>query len=240
MAISNLQTQIKRITTVLNQAKNISTAIINHTKYSRLPDNYVELEYIQSTGTQYLNTSYVHTANTKINCKINATQDSVHNYQFIFGSRRNSYHYNALTFATRWNRANNFCYCRTGNEKTGGTPYYNQDIEIEAYQKLCTWVTENSNSSSITTTGTVNAGVGPIGIFCVNTSSSSGGWSPESNTYAGQVKLYYFNISEIDELVREFIPAKRVSDNVIGLYELHTNIFITNVGSGTLIAGPEI
>lgn len=240
MAISNLQSEINQIISTTNQLKNISEAIINHTKYSRLPDDYAELQYIQSTGTQYLNSNYIHTANTKINCRINVTQDSVHSYQFIFGARSGSYWYNAIQFATRWDGTNSFCYCRTGNERTGGTPYYNQDIDVETYQKLCTWTTLDNKSSSITTTGTANAGICPLGILCVNQSSSSGGWSPEKNTYAGKVKLYYLNISETNELVREFVPAKRLTDNVIGLYEIHTNTFITNAGSGVFVAGPEI
>ena len=41
-------------------------------------------------------------------------------------------------------------------------------------------------------------------------------------------------------LVRNFIPAKRNSDNVLGLYDLVNNVFYTNAGSGTFIAGPEV
>lgn len=237
---SNLYAKISEINTDLYQLYKHSEAILNHTKYSSLPSDYVELEYIQATGTQYLNSGYIHTANTRIRTKLYVTQDSVHSYQFIFGSRKSSYNYNNLHFATRWNSSNVFCYGRTGNEQAGGSALYNQIIEVEAYQNICRWTNEIGNSSSITSSGTVNAGMGPIGIFCMNQSSSSGGWSPESNTYSGNVKLYEFKIYETDTLVREYIPAKRISDNVIGLYELQTNTFKTNVGSGTFLGGPII
>lgn len=240
MAISNLQSDILQIQNDINLLNKRSIAIINHTKYSRLPDEYVEIQYIQSSGTQYLNSEYVHKSTTGIQCKINVTQDSVHNYQFIFGARKSSYRYNAIQFATRWNNSNTFCYGRTGNEASGGTAYYGQDIEIDAYQKLCTWKTVDNRSSSITTSGTADSGICPIGILCCNQSSSSGGWSPENNTFAGSVKLYYFKILENDEIVREFIPAKRLSDNNIGLYDIVTNKFIVNKGSGSFTAGPEV
>lgn len=240
MAISNLQNEILKIQNDINSLNKRSIAIINHTEFSRLPDEYVELQYIQSSGTQYFNTEYIHTSNTRIQCKINVTQDSVHNYQFIFGARKSSYNYNAIQFATRWNSSNTFCYARSGNEATGGTAYYSQDIIVDAYQKLCTWITTDNRSSSITTSGTANNGICPIGIFCCNQSSSSGGWSPENNTFAGKVKLYYFNILENNELVKELIPARRVIDNVLGLYDIINNKFIVNKGSGSFIAGPEV
>lgn len=239
MAKSNLQTKIQEISDTISTVYKCSEAILNHTIFSRLPDDYTELEYISTNGTQYLNTGYTHKANTKIECKINVTQDSVHNYQFIFGARQNDYQYYAMTFATRWNGSNTFCYCRTGNEKTGGTTYYGQDITIEAYQSKCTWTNSNGQSSSITTSGTINAGVNPMGIFCVNT-TSSGSFSAESGTYAGNTKLYYFNIYEVDTLVRQYVPAKRTTDNVLGLFDLVNKTFITNLGSGSFGAGPEV
>lgn len=237
---SNLYNKINEIDIGLYKMYRCSDAILNHSRYIELPSNYMELEYIQATGTQYINSGYIHTANTKIRTKLYVTQDSVHNYQFIFGSRKSSYTYNNLNFATRWNGSNTFCYGRTGNEQTGGSAMYNQIINVEAYQSTCSWTNESGVRSSITSSGTVNAGMGPIGIFCMNQSSSSGGWSPESNTYSGNVKLYEFKIYETDTLFREYIPVKRISDNVIGLYELNTNTFLTNVGSGTFLGGPVI
>ncbi|MBP5485790.1 MAG: hypothetical protein J6Y07_03740 [Alphaproteobacteria bacterium] len=41
-------------------------------------------------------------------------------------------------------------------------------------------------------------------------------------------------------LVGNFIPAKRNSDNEIGMYDTVSGTFKTNTGTGTLIAGPEI
>ena len=52
--------------------------------------------------------------------------------------------------------------------------------------------------------------------------------------------MYSVKISNNAEIVRNYVPAKRNSDNVIGMYDKVTNTFFTNQGSGTFIAGPEI
>ena len=50
-------------------------------------------------------------------------------------------------------------------------------------------------------------------------------------------KIYYFKIYVNNVLVRNFVPAKRKSDNVLGLYDLVNNAFYTNAGTGTFTAG---
>ncbi|MBP5794934.1 MAG: hypothetical protein J6W41_02870, partial [Alphaproteobacteria bacterium] len=51
------------------------------------------------------------------------------------------------------------------------------------------------------------------------------------------VRLKYFKWYRNDELIHEYIPAKRNSDGVIGLYDTVNNRFYTNAGTGTFIAG---
>jgi hypothetical protein len=47
-----------------------------------------------------------------------------------------------------------------------------------------------------------------------------------------QGKMYYCKIYDNDILVRDFIPAVRDSDSKPGFYDLVTNQFYTNAGSG--------
>ena len=53
-------------------------------------------------------------------------------------------------------------------------------------------------------------------------------------------KIYYANIYNGETLVRSLVPAKRNSDNVLGMYDTVSGQFFTNQGSGTFVAGPEI
>jgi hypothetical protein len=51
------------------------------------------------------------------------------------------------------------------------------------------------------------------------------------------MKLYSFKLYDNGTLIRNYIPAKRASDSVIGLYDTVNNEFYENAGTGTFIAG---
>jgi hypothetical protein len=59
-----------------------------------------------------------------------------------------------------------------------------------------------------------------------------------SATYCCHAKLYRCKCVKSDSLVRDFIPAMRNSDNVVGLYDMVNGGFYTNAGSGKFIRGP--
>ena len=53
-------------------------------------------------------------------------------------------------------------------------------------------------------------------------------------------RLYSTKISESEKLIHELIPVKRLSDSAVGMYDLATNTFFGNDGTGTFTAGPKI
>lgn len=59
------------------------------------------------------------------------------------------------------------------------------------------------------------------------------------NEPSDNLSVYYCKIYDNGTLIRNFIPAKRNSDNVLGLYDIVNSKFYTNAGTGTFIAGPE-
>jgi hypothetical protein len=55
------------------------------------------------------------------------------------------------------------------------------------------------------------------------------------------IKVISFQIkNESGILIRDFIPAKRNSDNVLGMYDTVSGQFFTNAGTGEFVAGPEV
>jgi hypothetical protein len=55
------------------------------------------------------------------------------------------------------------------------------------------------------------------------------------------MRLYRGKIYDnTNHLMRDFIPARRKSDNVLGLYDIITNTFYINSGTGTFVAGPNL
>ena len=63
----------------------------------------------------------------------------------------------------------------------------------------------------------------------------------ESRQTNVKVKLYhaYFKI-RYGFLIYDFIPCYRKSDNVAGMYDLVSEQFFTNVGTGEFIVGPNV
>ena len=55
-----------------------------------------------------------------------------------------------------------------------------------------------------------------------------------------KMKLYSCKFYDDDTLIRNYIPCYRKSDNEIGMYDLVSNTFFTNAGTGTFTAGAEI
>lgn len=57
----------------------------------------------------------------------------------------------------------------------------------------------------------------------------------------GSHTVYYVKLYDANGvLVRDFIPVRRVSDNAIGMYDTVTKTFFPNAGTGEFIAGPEV
>jgi hypothetical protein len=54
------------------------------------------------------------------------------------------------------------------------------------------------------------------------------------------MKVHYLKIWKADTLYRDLVPVKRISDGVLGLFDKLNNVFYTNAGSGTFVAGKEI
>jgi len=104
---------------------------------------------------------------------------------------------------------------------------------IPATTKATIEVTFDGNGA----TGAVNgetierrtsAGQGALYIFATT-----------SGNYKGAFKLWSCQVYQDNMLVRDFIPALN-SNNVVGMYDMVTNTFFTNNGTGEFIAGPVI
>lgn len=198
--------------------------------YSRLPSAYQEVEYIQSSGTQYINTGYTPTNNTKIRVNMWGWTSSVGQYANLFWARA------AWSQTPSTGRGFHLGYDRNNNAyfemfwKQTDIPASSQwnfsfvngsDYEIEMSQS---WIYQNSNLAfsldTVTFTSPVN-----MCIFCDNDNGTA-------NEF-GSYKLYSCKMWNSWTLVRDFVPCYRKSDNVIGLYDLVNSQFYTNSWTGT-------
>lgn len=182
-----------------------------------LPSGYIRLEYIQSTGTQYIDTGFKPNQNTKIELDVLSAEGTSSNIPYIFGAQdSNNY------FVATWVLGYGNGMVTTGINLYDGE-FHVVKVENGALYKDGSIIAQRTVSSfSISV---------PIFLFAVNSSRQSTGY--------GACKLRSCKIYDNGTLVRDFIPCKNAS-GVIGLWDDVNSAFYQNAGSGTFTSGPEI
>lgn len=176
---------------------------------------YIELEYIESTGTQYIDTGIVPDNSLSFECKFNASNTS-DGYGNVFGARDDSasneyqlglYNNGMISIGSR----------NVGLKLSSGVLY---TVSYEGGTNA------TINGASVTIRVSNLTTKQNIVLFAVN----------EAGKIRQQavVKLYYCKFGN----VRNFVPVKRRSDNVNGMYDMVSRTFFESVGNENFIAGP--
>lgn len=184
-----------------------------------LPDGYTQVEYIQSNGTQYIDTGVrpSHDSTIAIDAEVLASSQT---YWGMFGARRDS----SMQFWVFYNRdESSWCgrYSSNPNITINGAYAGRHRISLEKN------VLKVDNSSSSTGASSFSSNFTSY-IFACNNSGSA--------QYMCNIKLYRAEVFSDSQLVRDFVPCKNNS-GVIGLYDLVSGQFYTNAGSGVFTAG---
>ena len=197
-----------------------------------LPSGYTELEYIESTGTQYIEDNNLTTPEFgTVELKIGAFAGTSGWGSFRVGGW-GDLNSAAVDIALGGTTADSFLFNYGGDNHWFGSPVNLTDTNVVKFkfapdiQKV--WV---NNELSITADNPVITSHDyPFRLFKLNHSR-----------YDCNSKIYYCKVYDgSDNLSREYIPAKRNSDGAIGMYDTVTNTFFENAGTGTFIAGPVV
>ena len=190
---------------------------------TKLPSTYTQVEYIQSSGTQYIDTGMKATQNTAVKIVIEGLTNASNK---ILGSRSSA-------------TSNNFSILTgqvSGNLSivTDFQNYQNNRLSVNIANNLDDKFTISISKTKMIINSTEQA----ISSYTNFTTPANIYIFGASGTYpAGYVnastKLYSCKIWNSGTLVRNFIPCYRNSDNVIGLYDTVNDNFYTNAGTGT-------
>ena len=186
-----------------------------------LPSGYKRLEYIQSSGKQYINTAFNPNQDTRVVISFeptqtktwtgafgarNATNDSEYGVDFPSGTEiRSVFGSETLSIAISGMLAR---------------------FDVDKNKNICT-----INGATITNAAQIFQANYPIWIFDKNTAGAK--WSPIS------MKLYSCQIYDNGTLVRDYIPCQTTSGE-IGLWDDVNMLFYGNAGTGAFTAGPVI
>lgn len=197
--------------------------------YSSIP--YQTVEYLQSNGSQYINTGYTLQSSDKV--EVSVSMQGSGTYNGVFGARKGSSSTNCYALFGRFGSANKFCYARTGNEKQGSTIQINTVYDVTTTGSTCTVKQGSTTVETITSTGTINGCANPCGLFIINTDSGTGF---TKDTY-GYMKIYSFKITNSsNEVVMDLVPVR---DGTTGyMYDTVSEELMTN--TGTFLYGSDI
>lgn len=191
---------------------------ISEIKRGGLPSGYTQLEYIQSSGAQYIDTGFKPNQNTVVRADIAHVLSS--RTCWIFGARNGT---NDGAFGFLQYKGVYRADYGTETTNLSGTPTGRFTIEM------------NKNSVKIDGAVIATASVQtfatnyPMFLFANNNAGVSAGFST--------TKIYGCEIYNGDVLMREFIPCRRNSDNALGMYDTVHGTFYQNAGSGAFIGG---
>jgi len=195
----------------------------------QLPSGYTRLLYLESSGTQYIDTGLYTKATQKYYVKCRSSTGSIN----ILGNNLTTGcgMFLQTTLPTGYFRFGTANYIQRGlvpsnnandmlmSAKIDINGFYLQDYLPDSYLPIGTFddnsVVEDSSIHNI--------------LF--------GRTTGENARQLSASKIYFFACDEGDTRIREMYPAMRNSDSELGMYDVINNEFYTNSGTGTFTAG---
>ncbi len=214
---------------------------------------YQPVEYIQSSGTQYIDTGYKPNSNTKMEVEY-LPSASYSAFMCIYGTQNStsSGRFYGLVSATQYYLQVNYSnasnpsvwgFNKDGTTKTGGNGTFTsvlQNVKL-TIDNVSVKIESNEYTNTYDMTGystwgeNINCNYN-LTLFARNTAGTVG------NNFSGNV--YSFKLWDNGSLVRNMIPCYRLSDSVIGMYDLVNGVFYTNANTAAnaaaFIAGPNV
>ncbi len=188
---------------------------------SQLPEGYTQLEYIQSSGTQWIDTGFKPNQNTRVLADCDLISGV---FPTAFGA---------------WSSSAGAKYILLSLSDTVARYYYNltetdKNVAIRGRHTL----DMNKNKLIVDNVEIVTVAAS---TFSVSQSlylfTFHGGETTEN--FKTNAKYYSCKIYDNDVLVRDFIPCKN-ADGAIGMYDVVNSQFHQNAGTGVFTAGGEV
>ena len=184
-----------------------------------LPSGYKRLEYIQSSGTQYIDTGIAPSRTLNVVTTFTVNDDGWNNYS-IFGSA--------------WSESGFMVDALSGGKVVFYSKGYGKQVSANVGSPNTIECSQSEfvvNGTSYQMTGTGAESTNNIFIFWVGNQAYTDN--------RGRMKLYSFQMYDNGTIVRDFIPCKK-PDGTIGLWDDVNSVFYGNAGTGTFTAGPVV
>ena len=205
-----------------------------------LPAEYQQLEYIKATGNCQVRTGVTPASTDKVEMRFRP--DAVGATQNLWCSRDGSgtsHQFTAFLLDSkkvRFDRNEGAAAQITSTDTLLACTNY---LVVADYGTLEAVVTNVADGAEVVNVTMASGDYTPGSDLCLFASHSTGPTAGLGNY--GSYRLYSFKLSDASGTLRlDLVPAKRVEDGVVGLYDAKNDTFLTNSLSGTLLAGPAV
>lgn len=242
--IKGLQEQVTSLgTTVEELQARLKTKSLLYVSNGRsdVPSTYEQLSYLESTGTQYIDTGLK--TNSIFGCDIKYQSTGKANSPFgldgVFGCNGSKTSTGTNVDLKLW-----FSYGQYGTRmnamlrNSNGKSYINPIDSFDEYYATIhhfQWKPDGSvwyNEENVHQLDGPYSTVENYNIFAFAVNQ---GTTP-SNKFYSKTRMYYLKFCAQDgTLLRDFVPCKRISDGVLGMYDVVSDTFFTNKGTGTFL-----
>ncbi len=191
--------------------------IVDQTAYGdMLPSGYTHLEYIEFTGNQWINTEVLPSSNTELQMEMLAKAGS----KMAYSTSGSTSSFNGMYYNING---------------SGGTANMNGRSTIFT-TSLNTKHKIIQNRNGVTFDNTGYSYNGDVPDF----SGTNPLWIGGDAYFRFEGYVYSWRINENGNLVQNLVPARRNSDDVLGMYDTVSGTFKENAGTGTFTAGPDM
>lgn len=183
---------------------------------SRLPEGYAEVQYIQSSGTQYVDTGFKPNQDSRVIIKLSTSETGSHT---VFGADIDWVD-NGFALGVGFTHYGK----ETGTISglNNGSPH-----EVDFNKNII-----SMDGSTVLTMGASTFSVPHnLALFANN---RAGGIQGKTT-----MALYYCRIYDGNTIIRDYIPCKNAG-GAVGLYDLVDGKFYGNAGTGSFTAGPVV
>lgn len=210
----------------------LNLQVSGNTTQRLLPNEYQQVEYIESTGTQYIDTGIVASPLFEMVAVAQYTENYAGTSGNAWSGTSVSPSRIGFGYASSIS-SSNFAVLFASTAVNTGIPFDTNKHKFVIQGNVTgKW---NIDGSTGNATGNVDSefskGTLPFILFARNAASGIGAFF--------KMRLYSFKFTDNNVLIRDFIPCYRKTDGEIGLYDLINNVFYTNKGTGTFVKGTD-
>lgn len=198
--------------------------------YEGLPKEYRRLQYIKSTGVEYIDTNLSAPEGFEVEIKINIDKVTG-SWAPILGAHEPSPPYKrnfiAYTSSKKMEIDTGEKITQTSVTLTGDDVIKASNVKNNFYLNV-----NGTNYNPTITTNSSNIAYSGRTLHLLHNNGYDIGYTTG--------KVYYCQLTVGGAKVRNFVPVARLSDNKIGLYDTINGVFYTNQGLGEFNAGPTL